>query len=158
MTELHPSGENGCELDEFKGHVFLEKSGMTLTVAKMRAVMKEIDLDFNKYISLTEFLIFHYKVKIADLVDAPQAAAPAAASSLLRSLISSSSRSSNSLSRSLPVLRSLSPPSTPPRPTFACGARGEGTPTSVGRLALLALASPAAVPSIANARPCSPRL
>jgi hypothetical protein len=45
----------------------------------MRAVMKEIDLDFNKYISLTEFLIFHYKVKIADLVDAPQAADPAAA-------------------------------------------------------------------------------
>ena len=79
MTELHPSGENGCELDEFKGHVFLEKSGMTLTVAKMRAVMKEIDLDFNKYISLTEFLVFHFKVKITDLVDAPQAADPAAA-------------------------------------------------------------------------------
>ena len=79
MIELHPDGENGSELDEFKGHVFLEKSGMTLTVAKMRAVMKEIDLDFNKYISLTEFLIFHYKVKITDLVDAPQAADPAAA-------------------------------------------------------------------------------
>jgi hypothetical protein len=79
MVELHPDGENGYELDEFKGHVFLEKSGMTLTVAKMRAVMKEIDLDFNKKISLSEFLIFHYRVQIADLVDAPQAADPAAA-------------------------------------------------------------------------------
>ena len=79
MKELHQDGENGYELDEFKGHVFLEKSGMTLTVAKMRAVMKEIDIDFNKYISLTEFLIFHYKVKIVDLIDAPQAADPAAA-------------------------------------------------------------------------------
>ncbi len=79
MVELSPLGENGCELDEFKAHVFLEKIGTTLTVKKMRQLMKEIDLDFNKSISLLEFLIFTYKVDIADLVDAPQAADPEAA-------------------------------------------------------------------------------
>ena len=79
MTELHPDGANGNELDEFKAHVFLEKSDMHMTVAKMRTVMKEIDLDFNKSISMSEFLIFHYKQKITDFVNAPQAADPAAA-------------------------------------------------------------------------------
>ena len=56
-----------------------EKSDMHMTVAKMRAVMKEIDLDFNKAISMSEFLIFHYKQKLIDVVNAPQAADPAAA-------------------------------------------------------------------------------
>jgi hypothetical protein len=79
MTELHPDGANGNELDEFKAHIFLEKSDMHMTVAKMRTVMKEIDLDFNKSISMSEFLIFHYKQKITDFVNAPQAADPAAA-------------------------------------------------------------------------------
>lgn len=79
MTKLHPNGAEGNELDEFKAHIFLEKSDMHMTVAKMRAVMKEIDLDFNKAISMTEFLIFHYHQKMIDVVNAPQAADPAAA-------------------------------------------------------------------------------
>jgi len=79
MEQLHKDGAAGNELDEFKAHQFLEKSDMHMTVAKMRAVMKEIDLDFNKSISMTEFLIFHYKCKMIDVVNAPQAADPAAA-------------------------------------------------------------------------------
>ena len=70
MGKLHPDGVDGNELDEFKAHQFLEKSDMHMTVAKMRTVMKEIDLDFNKSISMTEFLIFHYKVKMIDVVNA----------------------------------------------------------------------------------------
>ena len=79
MEKLHKDGAAGNELDEFKAHQFLEKSDMHMTVAKMRAVMKEIDLDFNKSISMSEFLIFHYKSKMIDLINAPQAADPAAA-------------------------------------------------------------------------------
>merc|ERR1711865_414832 len=79
MEKLHKDGAAGNELDEFKAHQFLEKSDMHMTVAKMRAIMKEIDLDFNKSISMSEFLIFHYKSKMIDLINAPQAADPAAA-------------------------------------------------------------------------------
>merc|ERR1712166_269035 len=72
MTKLHPNGAEGNELDEFKAHIFLEKSDMHMTVAKMRAVMKEIDLDFNKAFSMTT-------KKMIDVVNAPKAADPAAA-------------------------------------------------------------------------------
>ena len=50
MEKLHKDGAAGNELDEFKAHQFLEKSDMHMTVAKMRAIMKEIDLDFKDLI------------------------------------------------------------------------------------------------------------
>ena len=54
------NGKDGNELDEFQAHVFLEKTGRVMTVKKMRAILKEVDVDFNKKVSLTEFFIFHY--------------------------------------------------------------------------------------------------
>ena len=51
-------------------HIFLEKNIEALTVKKMRQVLKEIDVDFNQKVSLTEFLIFNYKIDYHYLVNA----------------------------------------------------------------------------------------
>ena len=64
--------EDGNELDEWKAHQLLESFGCTLTVEKMRAVLKDIDLDFNKMMSLTEYFIFKFEVDWKVLVNAPQ--------------------------------------------------------------------------------------
>ena len=63
-------GKDGNELDEFQAHVFLEKTGRVMTVKKMRAILKEVDVDFNKKVSLTEFFIFHYTLDYHVLVNA----------------------------------------------------------------------------------------
>lgn len=56
-------GKEGCELDEFEAHQFLEKEVGAMTVKDMRAALTEVDLDFNLKMSLLEFLIFHHKIK-----------------------------------------------------------------------------------------------
>ena len=40
--------KEGCDLDEHKAHVFLEKLGETLTVTALRKKLKELDVDMNK--------------------------------------------------------------------------------------------------------------
>ena len=55
-------GKEGSELDEFEAHIFLEKNTEAVTVKKMREVLAEIDVDFNQKVSMTEFLIYNYKV------------------------------------------------------------------------------------------------
>lgn len=72
MIKLDPKGENGNELDEFKAHQFLEKTEGAQTVAQMRKELKEIDIDFNKYVALSEFLVFQFKCDVKALVNAPQ--------------------------------------------------------------------------------------
>jgi len=64
--------KEGCDLDEMKSHVFLEKLGNTLTVRELRARLKEIDIDNNNMMALSEYLLEHYKRKPKELVDAPQ--------------------------------------------------------------------------------------
>lgn len=56
------NGKEGCELDELSSHKFLERNGETLTVRELRTVLREIDIDTNKKTSLSEFLIYKYKV------------------------------------------------------------------------------------------------
>jgi len=63
---------DGCELDEFWSHKFLESLGQTMTVIEMREKFRTIDVDFNKRMSLTEFLAYHFKKSIQDVIDAPQ--------------------------------------------------------------------------------------
>ena len=70
--KLDPKGEEGHELDEFNAHRLLEKIDQVLTVKDMRKALEKIDLDFNKYVSLAEFLIYLHKVDFHDLVNAPQ--------------------------------------------------------------------------------------
>jgi len=63
---------DGCELDEFWSHKFLESLGQTMTVIEMREKFRTIDVDFNKRMSLTEFLAYHFKKSIQEVIDAPQ--------------------------------------------------------------------------------------
>lgn len=63
MVELdEKNGKEGCELEELIAHRFLERRGETLTVREMREVLREIDIDTNKNVSLSEYLIFRYKL------------------------------------------------------------------------------------------------
>jgi len=63
---------DGCELDEFWSHKFLESLGETMTVIEMREKFRAIDVDFNKRMSLIEFLSFRFKKSIQEVIDAPQ--------------------------------------------------------------------------------------
>mmetsp|Transcript_23200 Transcript_23200/g.48149 ORF Transcript_23200/g.48149 Transcript_23200/m.48149 type:complete len:382 (-) Transcript_23200:49-1194(-) len=64
--------EEGNELNEFDAHRLLEKCDGALTVQEMRRVLKEIDVDFNKMVSLTEFMIYKFGIDWKVLVNAPQ--------------------------------------------------------------------------------------
>ena len=61
-----------AELDEFWSHKFLERIGKTMTVIKMREEFRTIDVDFNKKMSMTEFLGYTYHKTIQQIIDAPQ--------------------------------------------------------------------------------------
>jgi len=63
---------DGCELDEFWSHKFLESLGKTMTVIEMREKFRTIDVDFNKRMSLIEFLSYQFKKSIQQVIDAPQ--------------------------------------------------------------------------------------
>ncbi|GBG16240.1 TolA protein, putative, partial [Hondaea fermentalgiana] len=71
-VELDPRSEEGNELDEMKAHILLERTEGALTVRELRERLKSIDLDFNKYVSLTEYLVTSYNVDWRELVHAPQ--------------------------------------------------------------------------------------
>lgn len=70
--KLDPRGAHGNELNEFNAHRLLEKVDKALTVVEMREVLREIDIDFNKSMSLTEFLVYKYRMDWKELVHAPQ--------------------------------------------------------------------------------------
>ena len=70
--ELDDRRSKGNDLDEFNAHRFLEFLGDTQTVQEMRNKMRDIDIDFNKRMCLTEYLIFKYKKSVKDVVNAPQ--------------------------------------------------------------------------------------
>ena len=71
-VELDKRGEEGNELNEFDAHRVLESLEEALTVKDMRAVLSAADVDFNKYVSLIEFLLYKYKVEWKTLINAPQ--------------------------------------------------------------------------------------
>ena len=71
-TEISKHKGKAGELDEFEAHRFLEKLGETLTVQEMRKKLSEIDVDFNKMMALTEYLIFKYGKSVKQVVNAPQ--------------------------------------------------------------------------------------
>lgn len=67
--------QEGCDLDEHKAHVFLEKLGETLTVQALRKRLKEIDIDMNKRMSLVEYLLCKHRKTPLQLVNSPQGGA-----------------------------------------------------------------------------------
>jgi len=62
----------GRDLDEFNAHRFLEKVGETKRVVELREQLKAIDYDFNKRVSLVEYVLFRYNKTVKDFVDRPQ--------------------------------------------------------------------------------------
>jgi len=67
---------NGYALDEFWSHKFLETLGETLTVIQLREKMRAIDLDFDKKMSVIEYLIFKYHLTVKGVCEAPQGGNP----------------------------------------------------------------------------------
>eukprot|EP01099_Mayorella_cantabrigiensis_P002981 TRINITY_DN2346_c0_g1_i1.p1 TRINITY_DN2346_c0_g1~~TRINITY_DN2346_c0_g1_i1.p1 ORF type:complete len:237 (-),score=82.84 TRINITY_DN2346_c0_g1_i1:131-841(-) len=68
----HQKGKEGCDLDEFSAHRFLESVGETKRVVELRDDLRAIDLDFNKRMALIEFLLFKFKQTIKVLLSRPQ--------------------------------------------------------------------------------------
>jgi len=68
----HEKGKEGCDLDEFNAHRFLEKLGETKTVKQMRDELREIDMDFNKRMAIIEYFLWRYGKTVSDFVNKPQ--------------------------------------------------------------------------------------
>jgi len=68
----HDNGKEGCDLDEFNAHRFMEKLGDTKTIRDLRDELRDIDMDFNKRMALIEYLLYRYKYTISDFVRRPQ--------------------------------------------------------------------------------------
>ncbi|KAH3757615.1 TolA protein [Pelomyxa schiedti] len=65
-------GAAGNSLDEFWSHKFLETLGTTMTVIQMRELLRAIDVDSDKKMSLIEFLIHRFKKSVAQVISASQ--------------------------------------------------------------------------------------
>jgi chromosome segregation ATPase len=65
-------GKTGNELDEMNAHRLLETMGETLTVVEMRERLRKIDIDNNKKVALSEYLLTRYNKGVEALVAAPQ--------------------------------------------------------------------------------------
>jgi len=64
--------EEGCDLDEFKSHRILELMGETSTVLALRKRLEKLDIDNNKRMALSEYLLDKYQKTPKALCDAPQ--------------------------------------------------------------------------------------
>jgi len=64
--------KEGCYLDEFKAHKFLESLGEVLTVKELRKKLEAIDIDKNRKMAISEFLLFKFSKHPKDLVESPQ--------------------------------------------------------------------------------------
>jgi len=73
FTELDQDKKgDGNELDEFWSHKFLEGLGETMTVIEMREKFRKIDADFNKHMSMVEYIMFRYGFSIPSVLTCPQ--------------------------------------------------------------------------------------
>lgn len=70
-------GEDGNELDMIKGNRLQEILNKPITRLELNKVLKEIDVDKNNRVSLTELMVYNFKTQkdISYLINAPQAGA-----------------------------------------------------------------------------------
>lgn len=61
-----------CDIDQMQAHHFLERRGNTLTVVALRQKLKDLDIDNNKRMCLSEYLLAHYSKGPTELIDSPQ--------------------------------------------------------------------------------------
>lgn len=64
--------KEACDLDELQSHRVLELLGETMTVVALRKRLKELDIDNNKCMAISEYLLDKYKKTPQVLVKAPQ--------------------------------------------------------------------------------------
>lgn len=72
FIKLDQKKAEGCFLDEFWSHKFLEELGETLTAIALREKLRTIDVDNNKKMSIIEYLMFRFNKTVKDIVQAPQ--------------------------------------------------------------------------------------
>jgi len=72
FQKLDPKAEKGNALNEVESARLLEVRAQTLTVLERRAALKEIDIDTDNKMSLLEYLLWRYKMKVDDLMSRPQ--------------------------------------------------------------------------------------
>jgi len=72
FASIDPNTGTGYDHDEFWSHKFLEDLGETISVVDLRKKLGEIDIDKNKRMCLSEYLLFKYARTVKDLVTAPQ--------------------------------------------------------------------------------------
>jgi chromosome segregation ATPase len=63
--------KEGSDLDEFNSHRFLESVGETLTVVELRKRLEGLDLDKNRRLAISEYLLSRYGKTPEQLVNAP---------------------------------------------------------------------------------------
>jgi len=64
--------DDGCDLDEFYSHKFLENYGETLTALELRNAMRKIDINHDNRMCLLEYLLFRYEQAVQELLNRPQ--------------------------------------------------------------------------------------
>jgi len=67
--------EDGCDLDEFYSHKFLETYGETLTALELRNAMRKIDINHDNRMSFLEYLLYRYSQSVEELLIRPQGVA-----------------------------------------------------------------------------------
>jgi len=70
FDEYKKEYKEGSDLDEFNSHRFLESVGETLTVIELRKRLEGLDLDKNRRLALSEYLLSRFKKTPQQLVDA----------------------------------------------------------------------------------------
>jgi len=74
--DLKERAHGANDLEQLKAHHFLEKVDDAIRYVEFKAMFKELDLDFNNRLSLTEYLVYKYKLgtqeSVATLVNSPQ--------------------------------------------------------------------------------------
>ena len=72
FINLDSRKEEGCDLDEFYSHKFLEKFGETMTALELRNKLKTIDINNDHHMSLLEYLLNRYSGDVETLLSRPQ--------------------------------------------------------------------------------------
>lgn len=75
LAKAHAERKMGADLDEMKAHRLLEAQGEVLTVMALRKKLVAMDLDKNRQLSISEYLLFKYGKAAAELVNSPQGTA-----------------------------------------------------------------------------------
>ena len=105
MNNISKDKAKGAELDELEAHRFLEHLGETLTVAEMRARLREIDVDFNRKVAMIEYLMQKFNKGVAETLSAPQGEASAGAVAEAEAMVNAAQQAFEAVAKELEAQR-----------------------------------------------------